>query len=175
MGSRKAVAAAEPEADGLAPVAAAAATADPAADGGAGEEGSECERDAAAATALMGDRLLPARAAAAAAPPSGAKEPGVGGTLSTHCGLTGRLWVRAEAVSGSALLARVERKGPGLMGRPSLAIVRLEAACRALQGGDGPGVLEESSAAPAMGVCGTDVAAGGETRTGGGARGCCCC
>lgn len=120
--------------------------------------------------------MLPARAAVAAPPPSGAKEPGVGGTLSTHCGLTGRLLVRAEAVSGSALLARVERKGPGLMGRPSLTMVRLEAACSVPVSGDGPGVPDDSSVAPAIGVCGTDAAAGGDTRTGGGGRsGCCCC
>lgn len=100
----------------------------------------------------MGDRLLQARPVAAAAPLSGAKELGVGGTLSTHCGLTGRLLVRADAASCSALLARVERKGPGLMGRPSLTMVRLEAACRVPPSGVRPGMPEEGSTTPANGV-----------------------
>lgn len=105
-----------------------------AAAGGAGDVGSErdCGATVAAAeeTVRMGDspgpREAAATVAATAASPAGANEPGVGGALSMHCGLTGRVlqWLSP----GSAPLGRPERKGPGLMGR-SLATVRLDAAC----------------------------------------------
>lgn len=98
-----------------------------AAAGGAGEVGSdrECWLPATPAdeAVRMGDSMpREAAAAAAAARPGGANEPGVGGTLSMHCGLTGRL-------PRSLPLGRVDRKGPGLTGRLSVSIVRLEAAC----------------------------------------------
>ena len=104
------------------------ATGREAAASGAGEVGSErdCGPTVTAAedAVRMGDSMPreAAAAAAAAAMPGGANEPGVGGTLSMHCGLTGRL-------PRSLPLGRVDRKGPGLMGRLSVSIVRLEAAC----------------------------------------------
>lgn len=99
----------------------------------------------------------------------------MGGELSMHCGLTGRLL--RDPLSGSAPLARVERKGPGLIGRLSFAMVRLEAACSVPASGDTPGVwpVEGCDVPPASGVWGKDVAAVvAASRTGGGAR-CCCC
>lgn len=132
MGTRKAaVAEGMPagQADGEPP-----ATGREAAAGGAGEVGRE--RDcwlavsAAEDAVRMGDSTPreAATAAAAAATPGGANEPGVGGTLSMHCGLTGRL-------PRSLPLGRVDRKGPGLIGRLSVSIVKLEAACRQRESG----------------------------------------
>ncbi len=57
-----------------------------------------------------------------------AKEPGVGG-WSTICGLTGRL-----PLSHPGPLTMADRNGPGLMGRLSFSMVRLEAACRWAEG-----------------------------------------